>query len=126
VMILDALLVALQLLFQMLGGAVETRMGLGSAAFGLEQQSGCEVKRAVGVEVATLLLDRHMGVHGSFEIALLKLAEAIFDVVPERVTDIEILTRDLDLHRCGKIPVSPLQKMGALITNVNWPALACG
>ena len=49
-----------------------------------------------------------MGVNRAFEIFLLKLAEAIFDVVAQGITYVEVFSGNLDLHVCGKIPISPL------------------
>ena len=63
---------------------------------------------AIGMEPGALFLDRHMGVNRAFEIFLLKLAEAIFDVVAQGITYVEVFSGNLDLHVCGKIPISPL------------------
>ena len=62
------------------------------------------MQRAIGVKAAMLLLDRHMTVNGALEISLLELLEAVLDVLAQSRADIEILTRDLDLHGRRKYP----------------------
>ena len=104
VMVLEALLVAAQLLFEMACRLVEARMSFGRRALGLQHQAGGQMQGAVGMETDALLLDRHMGVDGAFEIFLLQLEEPVFDMLAQGLADVEILTRDFDLHGRRKYP----------------------
>ena len=74
VMVLQPLLVAPELLFEVARRLVEARVGLGARAMRLEHEAGREMQGAVGVEAGTLLLHRDVGVHGAFEVLLLDLA----------------------------------------------------
>ena len=114
VMILEALLVAAQLLLEVARRLVEARMGFAAGAFRLQHEAGGEVERQVGVEGASLLLHGHMCVNRAVEILLLDLAEAGFDVFTQGVADIEVLTGDFDLHGRRKYPCfAPALHMGA-------------
>jgi hypothetical protein len=53
---------------------------------------------AIRPEIEALLFDGHVGMHGAFKIFLAELLQAPVHVVPECLTDIEVLAGDLDLH----------------------------
>ena len=114
VVILEALLVAAKLLLEMGGGLVEAGVGFRPLALGLQHQASGQMQRAVGQEEATLLLDRHVGMHGGIEILLLEKAQAGLDVLTQCAADIEVLTGDFDLHGRRKYPCFALPlHMGA-------------
>ena len=120
VMVLEALLVAAQLLFEMAGSLIEARMGIGSVALCLEHEAGGKMQSAIRMETHALLLDRYMRVNGALEIFLLKLEESVLDMLAQGLADIEIFTSDFDLHGRRKYPCFALaQYMGAFASNVN-------
>src|SRR5204863_8836977 len=58
----------------------------------------CQMQTAIRLVTGALLFNGDVGMHGAFEIFLAELLQAPVYVVPECLTDIEVLAGDLDLH----------------------------
>jgi hypothetical protein len=79
-------------------------MGITGCTLRLKHQASRQMKRAIRLEADTLFFNRHMGVNGTLEIFLLKLAEAVLDVLAQSVANVEVFSGNLDLHGRRKYP----------------------
>jgi hypothetical protein len=66
------------------------------------------MQTAICLETGALFFDGHVGMHRAFKIFLAELLQALINMVPECLTDIEVLAGDLNLHGCENPSAPPL------------------
>jgi hypothetical protein len=98
VMASQALFVALQSLFKMIGRDIEGNTRIPVHAMRLQHDAGRQMQRTIAAELRTLLLDRHMGANRTVEIASHVTVETILHVMPQGITNRDILAGHLNLH----------------------------
>ena len=103
--VLEALLVAPEPLFDPLSRLNDGLIGIMGHAISLKGDAGRQMKGAIGSETGALTLHRHMPLKTAVEEFVHGGRYSVHDLTTQRITDVEILTRDSERH-------SPLQRCG--------------
>ena len=96
--------VSAKLFFQPVHRALERGVDLVGTSGRLCRHAGGEVNGRVRDEQVSVARKSHHGFHRAVEILADRLAEAILDVRPQGVADIELFSADLDPHALLRFP----------------------